>query len=89
MNKLGGATHATSNADSGSEVSLLEVLDTPQVNCLNEENGHTFKNILTTKKLNTSDAFLLSDVDEQLLLNIPVRWTCITRRASGSGLTSL
>ncbi|KAJ3524258.1 hypothetical protein NM688_g8593 [Phlebia brevispora] len=52
--------------------SLLVVLDPPQLNCLNEDNEHTLKSIVADKRLNTSsDAYLLSDVDEQLLLNIP------------------
>lgn len=54
-------------------MSLLEVLDPLQVNCLNEDNEHTLKSILEQKKLNTSVAYLVSDADEQLLLNIPVR----------------
>ena len=43
------------------------------MNCLNEDNEHTLKSILDQKKLNTSAAYLVSDADEQLLLNIPVR----------------
>ena len=56
------------------QTSLLDALDPLQINCLNEDNEHNFKNLLASKKLNTSqDTYLLSDVDEQLLLNIPVR----------------
>jgi hypothetical protein len=56
---------------SSDEASLLEVLDPLQVNCLNEASDHTLKSILELKKLNTSTEFLVSDADEQLLLNIP------------------
>ncbi|KAF7796793.1 hypothetical protein EIP86_007977 [Pleurotus ostreatoroseus] len=56
--------------DDSLDHSLLEVLDSPQVNCLNEDGEHTLKNILASKSLNTSSSYLLSDVDEQLLLNI-------------------
>ena len=46
-----------------------------QLNCLNEDApSHTLRSILNAKQLNVkSDAYLLSDVDEQLILNIPVR----------------
>ncbi|THG99051.1 hypothetical protein EW026_g3232 [Hermanssonia centrifuga] len=53
------------------ETSLLEVLDSSQLNCLNENDDHTLKHILASKKLNSSSSYLLSDVDEQLLVNIP------------------
>ena len=53
--------------------SLLEFLDTTQVNCGNESASHDLKSILSTKSLNTSSAYLESDADEQLLINIPVR----------------
>ncbi|KIP03679.1 hypothetical protein PHLGIDRAFT_121377 [Phlebiopsis gigantea 11061_1 CR5-6] len=55
------------------ETSLLEALDGQQLNCLNEDApAHTLRDIVSAKQLNTSpDAFLLSDVDEQLILTIP------------------
>ncbi|KAF8275194.1 PITH domain-containing protein [Lactarius quietus] len=53
-----------------SEPSLLEHLDLPQSNCLNEIEGQNLKSILANKIKNTTDAYLLSDTDEQLLLNI-------------------
>jgi len=52
------------------EPSLLEYLDLPQSNCLNEDEGHQLKSILSEKIRNTGDNYLQSDVDEQLLLNI-------------------
>jgi len=51
--------------------SLLEALDGQQLNCLNEDAQHTLKSILQDKKLNSSSNYLLSDADEQLILNIP------------------
>lgn len=53
--------------------SLLEHLDLSQVNCLNEAATHTLKGIVSQKKFNTTKEYLLSDADEQLLLNIEVR----------------
>jgi hypothetical protein len=53
--------------------SLLEFLDTSQLNCLNESAQHTLKGILETKAKNTTENYLLSDADEQLLLNLHVR----------------
>ncbi|KAH9001428.1 PITH domain-containing protein [Lactarius akahatsu] len=50
--------------------SLLEHLDLSQSNCLNEVEGYNLKGIVADKIRNTTDAHLLSDVDEQLLLNI-------------------
>lgn len=44
-----------------------------QLNCLNEADGHTLKDILGGRKKNTGGAYLLSDADEQLLLSIEVR----------------
>lgn len=53
--------------------SLLESLDLQQMNALNESEDHILKNILIKRSFNEGDAYLLSDVDEELLLNIPVR----------------
>jgi hypothetical protein len=55
-----------------SQISLLDLLDLSQVTCLNEACDHTFKSIVATKSKNTSEGYLLSDADEQLLLNISV-----------------
>ncbi|KAH9946405.1 DUF1000-domain-containing protein [Epithele typhae] len=57
------------------EASLLEYLESPQLNCLNEAPQHTLKGILADKKKNTGSAYLQSDADEQLLLNIPFNQT--------------
>ncbi|KAJ7929397.1 PITH domain-containing protein [Mycena leptocephala] len=53
------------------DVSLLEHVDLTQLNCLNESNAHPFSSIVSTKALNATSNYLLSDADEQLLLNIP------------------
>ncbi|KAH9997558.1 PITH domain-containing protein, partial [Russula vinacea] len=50
--------------------SLLEYLDLSQSNCLNEVEGHSLKGLFPGKTRNTTDSYLLSDSDEQLLLNI-------------------
>ena len=52
--------------------SLLECLDLLQLNCLNESSKHSLHGIVSSKQRNSTDAFLLSDADEQLLLNIHV-----------------
>ncbi|KAJ7081531.1 PITH domain-containing protein [Mycena crocata] len=53
------------------DVSLLELLDLSQLNCLNESSEHPFSAIVSAKAVNSSTNYLLSDADEQLLLNIP------------------
>ncbi|KAH9981457.1 PITH domain-containing protein [Lactifluus volemus] len=50
--------------------SLLEFLDLSQLNCLNEVDEHNLKSILSDKTRNMTDSYLLSDADEELLLNI-------------------
>ncbi|EKM82882.1 hypothetical protein AGABI1DRAFT_125348 [Agaricus bisporus var. burnettii JB137-S8] len=50
--------------------SLLEFLDVSQLNCLNEAENHSLKSILQQKSKNSSENYLLSDADAQLLLNI-------------------
>ncbi|KAJ7849121.1 PITH domain-containing protein [Mycena olivaceomarginata] len=55
------------------DVSLLEHVDIQQLNCLNESTDHSFAGIVAQKKVNTTSSYLLSDADEQLLLNIPAR----------------
>ncbi|CUA74941.1 PITH domain-containing protein At3g04780 [Arabidopsis thaliana] [Rhizoctonia solani] len=52
------------------KVSLLEYLDSTQLNCLNESDTHNIKGILGNKILNTGNSYLESDSDEQLLLNL-------------------
>ncbi|KAG8925960.1 hypothetical protein FRC02_009295 [Tulasnella sp. 418] len=59
----------SSGASSG-DISLLEFIDTTQVNCLNENPEHTLKPIIANKVRNTTDAYLESDADEQLLLTL-------------------
>ncbi|KXN90451.1 Chitin synthase regulatory factor 3 [Leucoagaricus sp. SymC.cos] len=58
------------SSDEPKDVSLLEFLDLSQLNCLNESLEHPLKPIVANKSKNTSDAFLLSDADEQLLVNL-------------------
>ncbi|KAK0210047.1 PITH domain-containing protein [Desarmillaria ectypa] len=60
----------SSSKDTGDVTSLLEFLDLQQLNCLNESAEHPFKSIVASKKRNATSAFLQSDADEQLLLNI-------------------
>lgn len=50
--------------------SLLVHVDYLQSNCLNESAGHTLESIVRPHK--QPGSYLLSDVDEQLLLNISV-----------------
>ncbi|KIM72491.1 hypothetical protein PILCRDRAFT_829691 [Piloderma croceum F 1598] len=70
--KPSGSLGSTNRDDSVTgDISLLEYLDLPQLNCLNEADEHKFKPIVTTKSRNTTDSYLLSDADDQLLLNIP------------------
>ncbi|KAF5372730.1 hypothetical protein D9757_011645 [Collybiopsis confluens] len=70
------AAHAQSNpSEEQGDVSLLQFLDLQQVNCLNEEDEHNFKSIIGTKQLNSSNSYLESDADEQLLLNIAFNQT--------------
>jgi len=58
---------------------LLEFIDLSQLNCLNEAEDHTFKSIVSSKSINTTTSYLLSDVDAQLLLNIPFNQTVHVR----------
>lgn len=51
------------------QASLLEYLDRPQVNCLNESVPGSLKDILTSPKTQSGQV-LQSDADEQLLLTI-------------------
>ncbi|KAI0747783.1 PITH domain-containing protein [Daedaleopsis nitida] len=56
---------------SNTEISLLEHLDTPLSTCLNESPDHTLKSIIQGRKKNTnSSAYILSDADAELILNI-------------------
>lgn len=66
------------------QISLLEYLDLSQLNCLNEAEDHTFKSIVSSKSRNATGSYLLSDADEQLLLNIPVCVKGIPHRKASS-----
>lgn len=59
------------------QVSLLEYLDSTQLNCLNESDTHNIKSILGNKTRNTGKSYLESDSDEQLLINIYVCYTFV------------
>ncbi|RDB21465.1 hypothetical protein Hypma_011332 [Hypsizygus marmoreus] len=75
----------TETKDSG-DVSLLEYLDLSQLDCLNEAPDHTLKSILDQKQRNTSSSkYLVSDADEQLLLNIPFNQSVRVRSIVISG----
>ncbi|KAG9099622.1 hypothetical protein FS749_000810, partial [Ceratobasidium sp. UAMH 11750] len=52
------------------DVSLLEYLDSTQLNCLNESDTHNIISILGNKTRNTGKSYLESDSDEQLLINL-------------------
>ncbi|KAG8993770.1 hypothetical protein FRB95_003937 [Tulasnella sp. JGI-2019a] len=70
VDTYGGAS-GSSEAASAGDVSLLEYLDLPQVNCLNESLEHTLKSILTNRTRNMNDSlYLESDADEQLLITL-------------------
>jgi hypothetical protein len=48
-------------------------MDSQQINCLNESPDHGIKDLLASKTRNNSPGkYLLSDADEQLLINIAV-----------------
>ncbi|KAG1778671.1 DUF1000-domain-containing protein [Suillus placidus] len=57
-----------SSNSSMQDVSLLEHIAKAQ--CLNEQDEHTLQSILSSKARNTSPAYLDSDADAELLLNI-------------------
>jgi len=66
-----GSGQSAAAADSTGDISLLEFVDSQQLNCLNESSNYGIKALLSTKARNTStDKYLLSDADEQLLINI-------------------
>ncbi|KDN51695.1 hypothetical protein RSAG8_00242, partial [Rhizoctonia solani AG-8 WAC10335] len=64
------ARATTFDEGSSRDVSLLEYLDSTQLNCLNESNANNIKGILGNKTLNAGMSYLESDSDEQLLLNL-------------------
>jgi len=66
---------AGSGSGESSKVSLLEYLDRSQVNCLNESDTHSLKPILSGTTANATAAYVESDTDEQLLMNIPFNQT--------------
>ncbi|KZT03457.1 DUF1000-domain-containing protein [Laetiporus sulphureus 93-53] len=73
-------------SEESEQTSLLEHLDLQQLTCLNEEGEHTLKSIVSSKTKNSSSSYLLSDVDEQLFLNVtfnqPVRIRSIVIQTS-------
>ncbi|KAJ3476514.1 hypothetical protein NLI96_g11099 [Meripilus lineatus] len=70
------ADPSRSNRGRLSDYMSYGVRDSPQVTCLNESPSHTLKDILAGKTKNTdASSYLLSDADEQLLLNIPFNQT--------------
>jgi len=72
----GGEEPSTSSG----EISLLEFVDLTQVNCLNEASPNTIKSIIHQKRANTDkNYFLLSDADEQLIINITFNQTVRVR----------
>ncbi|KAJ3769772.1 PITH domain-containing protein [Lentinula raphanica] len=70
MKSLAERAIATSSSKEQGDVSLLQFLDLQQLNCLNESSEHNFKSIVSSKSVNTSNSYLESDADEQLLLNV-------------------
>jgi len=69
--EYGASGSGSGEPASASDVSLLEYLDMPQVNCLNESQEHPLKGIVANRSRNTSDSvYLVSDADEQLLINL-------------------
>jgi len=68
---LGNVGSGSKDDPISGDTSLLEYLDLSQLNCLNEAEEHTFKSIVASKSKNATGSYLLSDADEQLLLNIP------------------
>ncbi|KAG8847302.1 Thioredoxin-like protein 1 [Tulasnella sp. 330] len=59
------------DAISAGDVSLLEYLDLPQVNCLNESLEHTLKPLVENRSRNMKESvYLESDADEQLLITL-------------------
>ncbi|KAB5596498.1 hypothetical protein CTheo_135 [Ceratobasidium theobromae] len=66
----GGEGSSKDESAVSKDVSLLEYLDSTQLNCLNESDAHDIRGILGNKTLNTGKSYLESDSDEQLLINI-------------------
>jgi len=77
------ARHSASRNDQqpAGDVSLLAFLESNQINCLNEAPQHGIKKILPTSEASPG-AYLKSDVDEQLLLNIYFNQTVRVRAIS-------
>jgi len=76
------STNAKVDGVSAGDVSLLEFLDSAQLNCLNEADEHGVKSILSNKGKNKGSSYLQSDADEQLLINIPFHQTVRVRSIS-------
>jgi len=68
-----------SGSPAAGDISLLEFLDITQSNCLNEASDHSIKEIIRSKARNASDAYLISDADEQLLINLTFNQTVRVR----------
>jgi len=68
---IGSLDRGSKDNSAPNDISLLEYLDLSQLNCLNEAESHSFKSIVASKSRNATGSYLLSDADEQLLLNIP------------------
>jgi len=77
-----GAPVVGTGGEGSSDVSLLQFLDFPQLNCLNEADERGIKRILNNRERNTSSAYLESDTDEQLLINIYFNQTVKVRSIS-------
>ncbi|THH08614.1 hypothetical protein EW145_g2581 [Phellinidium pouzarii] len=60
---------SSNDAHKASDISLRNHLDPSQVNCLNEAAEHPLKSILS-KDEPAADAYLESDADAQLLINV-------------------
>ncbi|KAG8771396.1 Thioredoxin-like protein 1 [Ceratobasidium sp. 428] len=67
---LGEGPSVKDESAASKDVSLLEYLDSTQLNCLNESDTHNVKSILGNKIRNTGKSYLESDSDEQLLINL-------------------
>lgn len=53
------------------QVDLVEFIEWPSLECLNEKNSHTHANALKQGYRDDDGLFLESDADEQLLINLP------------------
>jgi len=66
-----GSGSGSGDAPSAGDISLLEFLELPQVNCLNESSQHNLKSIIPNRRRNMNESqYLESDADEQLLITL-------------------